>query len=153
MVIDKRGKTMKRLIGILLMTLIVVPGCNIFGTSDNNSTTPRDEFILKFQNTGSYSIHALYITKDTNNWGNNVLAVDSLDSLDYVLIKHYKKQTTYAFKTMFDSAGTLVPLVFSQMIIGSIDTTTAYAGMGKYFFSNGYSWGLQITSGEHNITP
>jgi len=61
---------MKRIIGILLMTLLVLPGCNFLSPSDNSSTSST-EFVLKFQNTGSYAIRALYITKDTGNWGSN----------------------------------------------------------------------------------
>jgi len=151
---------MKRIIGILLMILIALPGCNFLSPSDNSSTSST-EFVLKFQNMGLYAIRGLYITTDTIkdtthdtlNWGSNILPVDSLDSLDYVYILHLKKRTTYSFKAVFDSVGTLVPLVFKQMVIGSIDTTSAYASKGQYYWGSGYDWGHQVTPGEHNVTP
>jgi hypothetical protein len=137
----------------LLITASLFMFC--LSPADNNDISGYNPFCLKFINDGSYNITALYLkhVSDTANWGESVLPVTVLKNLEYVLINDIPSGSDYAFKTVFDSAGTSVSLVYSPMSTGAPDTITAHAALAPSSFGHGYNWGLQNWDGEINVTP
>jgi hypothetical protein len=139
----------------LVLAAAVVSGLFIAGCITDNEPSSAGTFHLKFINTGSYPITALFLKplSDTADWGASLLPVARLDSLQYFWMNDLGKGPVYAFKAMFDSAGTPLQLTFAEVYTNGPDTISAYSGMGPAGFGNGYNWGYQTWTGEQNVVP
>lgn len=135
---------------ILLSVIALFCTCSAPGP---NNTQSGNTFTLKLINLGSYAVTGFYLNpgNDSINWGQNILPVAMLDSLQYVFIGNLEKGPEYAFRTRFDSAGTAVYLIHTGMPTGP-DTISANASLGTNgSWGIGHSWGLQIWPGEVRV--
>ncbi|MBL8028139.1 MAG: hypothetical protein JNL74_17080 [Fibrobacteres bacterium] len=137
---------------LLILSATIFLFCSCIFESNENVVAPKPSKFLtvKFTNTGSYPITAIYIKQitDTANWGISLLPVLRLDSMKYVWITGLTSGPTYAFKTMHDSSGYSIPLTFANLYTGAHDTISAYSSKGPNSFEHGYSWGLSFYQGE-----
>jgi hypothetical protein len=124
--------------------------CSILGPKSNQTNST---FTLKFINTGMYNITGYYLNpgNDTISWGQNLLSVARLDSLQYVFIGNLAKGSDYAMRARFDSAGTTAYLIFTHMATTGPDTISAHAALEPLGYSIGYAWGLQLWPGEQRV--
>jgi hypothetical protein len=124
----------------------------IIPTNDNDSD---DLFHLKFINTGSFPITALYVKSqsDTADWGPSLLPVDTLHNLEYVWLPGMKKGPEYAFRAIHDSMGTTMAFTYSGMWTSGPDTISAFSSMSVSGNGHGYNWGHQTWDGEIDRTP
>jgi hypothetical protein len=131
-----------------LIASILFISCDLLDNKKNRTET----FCLKFINAGTYDITAFYLkpVADTVSWGESMLTVTRLKNLEYVLFPNVKAVGDYAFKTVFDSAGSPAFRTCSEIsTVGSPDTITAHSGLGTYSNKgDGYNWGLRIWDGE-----
>lgn len=128
---------------------IIIAGCFPIGPSGDGDG--ENSFTLKFVNTGTYAITAMFLepVKDTVDWGASILPVSNLDSMEYILIPGIAKGPVYAFACTFDSAGTVARRTFGSMFTsGAPDTITAFSALGPGGDGHGYNWGLQYFNGE-----
>jgi ribonucleotide monophosphatase NagD (HAD superfamily) len=101
---------------------------------------------------GKFAVTGFYLNpgNDSINWGQNVLPVATLDSLQYVFIGNLSKASGYVMRARFDSLGSAAYLIFH--IVTSPDTISAYAALGPSgAYSIGYEWGLRIWAGEQRV--
>jgi hypothetical protein len=135
-----------------LFTIIAIFfSCSILGPKSNQTS---NSFTLKFINVGTYAVTGFYLNpgNDSINWGQNILPVAALDSLQYVFFGNLPKVSGYIMRARFDSLGSAAYLIFH--IVTSPDTISAYAALGPFgAYSIGYGWGLQTWAGERRVGP
>lgn len=134
----------------LLLSLVLLNGC-IFDSEEKTNTVLTEQLTVKFSNTGSFPITALYFKPiaDTATWGNSYLTVAKIDSMEYVWVNGLTRGVTYAFKTVHDSSGHSLNLTFTSMFTGGPDTISAFAYLNPNgSFGHGYNWGLSFYEGE-----
>jgi hypothetical protein len=135
--------------GLLILCLLALVGCE----RNSSVAIEQPEVTILLQNRGSFPLVGLYsATQDSSSWSAQLLALDTLDSGQAVVLPPRPARSTLWIKALYDSLGTLSTLVHHDTI-DCFDSLTLWTSLTPTARSSGSVCGSGGQNREHIINP